>query len=105
MTLTKNPGQANQVDSWLKEVDALEGSVSKLKAILDKKKKTAKDKGAAAVAAVAKKPEVKKSDDKKPTEKVPEKPEGEPDKEDEKDTSGSSNKVWKKKSPTKTTET
>jgi len=76
----------------LKEVDALEGSYSKLKAILDKKKKTAKEKGPAA-------DEKKPVDPKKTAEKVPEK-EPETEKEPE-----SSNKVWKKKPPTKTTKT
>jgi hypothetical protein len=77
----------------MKEVDALEGSVSKLRAILDKKKKTAKDKAAKAMP--------KKDGPQKPGEKPEvDKEKGEQDEEKE---SENSNTAWKKKSPTKTT--
>ena len=39
---TKTP-DSNKLDNWLKEIDSLEGSVSKLRSALDKKKKTFKN--------------------------------------------------------------
>lgn len=87
------PIQMNKsVDSWLKEVDALEASVNKLKnlkskSVLDAKKKDDKNKVAPKPTVPVKEPEKGKELEQEPNEK---------------ETDNSSDKTWKQNPPTKT---